>query len=426
MAQNTNKTTGAGNDGNGFKTAAFGFDKNDVTMYIATLRKKMKAMEEEYEQKLSEAVITARNATDSSAAVADKAASDVEKEYQEKLTQREGTIMELQRKVERLEADAEAKNAVIDSLKKRVKDDSSSPVNTVSYLDEAQELLNAAFVHLDDVAKSSENLRSKLVKQQSFINEKMKLSPKKEKRSLDDVKLSTIDNIMADSYKEQDNEPLNATFSSNEDDGIMASIEIAPEIPAPAVTTSAPAPAEAPAAAPAPAYEEPINSISAEFDSLLADDDVKPAEPEKPGSMSENFDFDLNSLLADDEPEDKNLTVQEIDLKAEKGDDLGDDLYEMLIDGNESGDLSSMLAEQDIENKQEELNSSVSPNLDIDPEFLVGDEKGEFDSLLAGDDDASGDDLSASFPVSDSDQVFDFAFSDTKDENDDDDMSTDL
>ena len=48
------KNTTNNNEGSGFKTVAFGFDKNDVTMYIASLRKKMKAMEESYEQKIEE------------------------------------------------------------------------------------------------------------------------------------------------------------------------------------------------------------------------------------------------------------------------------------------------------------------------------------------------------------------------------------
>ncbi|MDE6579705.1 MAG: hypothetical protein K2K41_04145, partial [Ruminiclostridium sp.] len=55
MASAKNNTT-AGDSTGGFKTVAFGFDKNDVTLYIASLRKKMKQMEEEFEDKLSQAL----------------------------------------------------------------------------------------------------------------------------------------------------------------------------------------------------------------------------------------------------------------------------------------------------------------------------------------------------------------------------------
>ena len=44
MAKNTQNAESNG----GFKTVAFGFDKNDVNMYIANLRKKMKQREEKF------------------------------------------------------------------------------------------------------------------------------------------------------------------------------------------------------------------------------------------------------------------------------------------------------------------------------------------------------------------------------------------
>ncbi len=40
-------------DGNAFRIAAFGFDKNDVTLYINELSKRFTQMEQEYQEKIN-------------------------------------------------------------------------------------------------------------------------------------------------------------------------------------------------------------------------------------------------------------------------------------------------------------------------------------------------------------------------------------
>lgn len=113
---NTNSNSSAESNG-GFKTVAFGFDKNDVTLYIAGLRKKMKTMEEEFEQKLSQAL---ENPTASNEALKHEREvirAEMEKMWGDKLNERNNILKQQQRRIEELEQQADEDKNTIASLK---------------------------------------------------------------------------------------------------------------------------------------------------------------------------------------------------------------------------------------------------------------------------------------------------------------------
>lgn len=114
---NTNPGNSSAESNGGFKTVAFGFDKNDVTMYIASLRKKMKSMEEEFELKLSQAL---ENPTASNEALKHEREvirAEMEKMWGDKLNERNNILKQQQARINELEAQAADDKDTIASLK---------------------------------------------------------------------------------------------------------------------------------------------------------------------------------------------------------------------------------------------------------------------------------------------------------------------
>lgn len=114
---NTNPGNSSAESNGGFKTVAFGFDKNDVTMYIASLRKKMKSMEEEFELKLSQAL---ENPTASNEALKHEREvirAEMEKMWGDKLNERNNILKQQQHRINELEAQAADDRDTIASLK---------------------------------------------------------------------------------------------------------------------------------------------------------------------------------------------------------------------------------------------------------------------------------------------------------------------
>ena len=119
-SKNTNNSGSAGNEAGGFKTAAFGFDKNDVTMYIASLRKKMKAIEEEYELKLTQAQ---QNPTLSGEALKrerEVIRAELEKQWNSKILEHTSTIKKQQEQINELEIQLADSKANVESLKEQL------------------------------------------------------------------------------------------------------------------------------------------------------------------------------------------------------------------------------------------------------------------------------------------------------------------
>lgn len=118
MAPAKNNTSNAGTDSTGgFKTVAFGFDKNDVTMYIASLRKKMKSMEEEFEQKLTQALENPTASNDALKHERDVIRAEMERAWGDKLKERNSILKQQQRQINELEEKVSENEKVIEALK---------------------------------------------------------------------------------------------------------------------------------------------------------------------------------------------------------------------------------------------------------------------------------------------------------------------
>ncbi|MDE6725665.1 MAG: hypothetical protein K2J79_08670, partial [Ruminiclostridium sp.] len=116
MASAKNNTT-AGDSTGGFKTVAFGFDKNDVTLYIASLRKKMKQMEEEFEDKLSQALENPAASNEALKHEREVIRAEMEKMWADKLNERNLILKQQQQRISELERQISENNETIVSLK---------------------------------------------------------------------------------------------------------------------------------------------------------------------------------------------------------------------------------------------------------------------------------------------------------------------
>lgn len=114
---NSNSSSVSGNEAGGFRTAAFGFDKNDVTLYIASLRKRMMATEEEYERKLSQAMENAAASSDALKHEHEAILSELEKQWNDKMLESTSTIKNQQERINELERQLSMTKDTVDSLK---------------------------------------------------------------------------------------------------------------------------------------------------------------------------------------------------------------------------------------------------------------------------------------------------------------------
>ncbi|MCM1054381.1 MAG: Atg14 domain-containing protein [Bacteroides sp.] len=115
MASTKNNTSAESNGG--FKTAAFGFDKNDVNMYIASLRKKMKNMEEEFEQKLAQALENPTASNDVLKHEREVIRAETEKIWGEKLNERNNILKQQQARINELENELKISQDKVASLR---------------------------------------------------------------------------------------------------------------------------------------------------------------------------------------------------------------------------------------------------------------------------------------------------------------------
>lgn len=115
-SKNNSNSTNADSTG-GFKTVAFGFDKNDVTMYIASLRKKMKQMEEEFQDKLKEALDNPAASNEALKHEREVIRSEMEAMWGDKLNERNQILKQQQNQINELEESVHEKDKIIDALR---------------------------------------------------------------------------------------------------------------------------------------------------------------------------------------------------------------------------------------------------------------------------------------------------------------------
>ena len=354
-----NNTSSASNDAGGFKTVAFGFDKNDVTLYIASLRKKMKAMEEEFEQKLSQALENPAVSNDALKHEREVIRAEMEKQWNDKIVERTSIIKNQQEQINQLEKQLSENNANIESLKAQ---------------------LAAATAASDSDASSAASAKAAEAYMR-FTAELRSISDSAQRT------LATIEQIW-----------------SGEFDVSTADISAMPAVSAPPV--SKPVQGAAPAVSGVNTVREPLNKAVEEkkpaannnlgFGSLIADDEEedpfagliadinddsdgevkvpiksasepepepapksepKPAPAPKPAPVKADIPDEFASLLADSDTDSEEEVVVGADIfevapaAATKGDDLDANLLSDIViapgEEHNGGDLGKMLKEKE-------------------------------------------------------------------------------
>lgn len=107
MAVTKNNNSANADSNAGFKTVAFGFDKNDVTMYIASLRKKMKQMEEEFDEKLNLAIENPAASSEALKRERENIRAEMEKNWSDKINDRNIIIKQQQRDLDSITKEAD-------------------------------------------------------------------------------------------------------------------------------------------------------------------------------------------------------------------------------------------------------------------------------------------------------------------------------
>lgn len=300
-----------------FKTVALGFDKQAVIKYIGSLSKKMKAVEEEREERIHELEIKLEKALEADGAFLGE---ERENELQGKIEARDASISSLNKEIELLKKSIADKDARIKELESSAGSAPSgaSGVASEQFIASAISFANQLISGAESYKKSIENMKSGSDKQAP------KASTKKAKSK------PTVDDLI----------------------------------------------------------------------------------------ITENVIEKGEDLVADDNPiieKGEDLVALDAPASEEKGEDLGNDLYEMLIEPSDadSADLSSLLADQEEEDIKLNKSLEIKP-ADVDENLGA---YSEFSDLMAG----SGDEHTE---FERDDDVFNFAFAE-EGEEDDDDMSTD-
>ena len=347
-----NNTNNASNDAGGFKTVAFGFDKNDVTLYIASLRKKMKAMEEEFEHKLAQALENPAVSNDALKHEREVIRAEMEKQWNDKILERTSIIKRQQEQINELERQLAESNANAESLKAQL----------------------AAVTSASDSDTSSAASAKAAEAYMRFTAELRSISASAQRT------LSTIEQIWSGE--------LGISEAARYDD--LPPIT-APEAPK-AVQAAAPVAKAEPVSKPVPVQKPAAVSKEPDFGSLLADEEEDPyaglisdinsddegvkvpvkSEPEpapvpepvpapkpapKPAPVKADIPDEFASLLADGDGDADVAAVEELDTfevtpaEAAKGEDLDADLLSDIVIApgadNNSGDLGQMLQEKE-------------------------------------------------------------------------------
>lgn len=164
MASIKPNTTSANDATGGFKTVAFGFDKSEVTLYIASLRKKIKQTEEEFEEKLAQALENPAASSEALKHEREVIRSEMEKMWGEKLNERNAILKQQQARIQELESKVNEDKDTIESLKTQL-----SAVTSESGTDSAELTARAAkaYMQFTSILKSmSGSIDSTLMKMQ--------------------------------------------------------------------------------------------------------------------------------------------------------------------------------------------------------------------------------------------------------------------
>lgn len=456
----------------GFKTVAFGFDKNDVNMYIANLRRKMKTMEEEFEQKLSSALENPAASNDALKHEREVIRAESEKLWGEKLSERNQILKQQQNRINELEDELRVSKEKIASLRSQLSAATSENNSdgiiraraAKAYMQFTRELRTISGSVEKTLEEMEQRWKGEFFGDNANISE---IQPEKEFDSSEknDKSLSEIPSeLLAEPLPERSESDVKNSLKNTTDtknDFVPESITFGKTVSETASNIGTTATAEqanrfspehsetAPKAKEA-AFEGFDELLTKDSDSVFSaapastkkKEEVPPLKYEKYSPKIE-IDDDLSALLAeettaynlsDDEFEkllaqpahEKDFLITENELKAIKGDDLNAlTLSDIVINPGEStDDLGEMLKERENEEIKsfseifvtESDDSERSDGLGIKAEDVeaVMDAAGLFNKENADDNnDGKNDDL------------FDFSFL-AAESDDEDDMSTDV
>lgn len=364
----TKPNTGSGAESTGgFKTVAFGFDKSDVNMYIASLRKKMKNMEEEFEQKLAQALDNPTASNDVLKHEREVIRAETEKIWGEKLNERNNILKQQQSRINELEEELKINKEKVASLRTQLaaatSDSNSDAVVSAraakAYMQFTRELRNISssvektLVEMEQRWKGElgEAIKEVQEKEAASIQEKEAVStpssdttkaaaPKKNKSDILVADISDNSLSAADTASVEV-QPVSVTENSAAapDIGIEIDDSLLAE-PLPKEPEAVPAKPEKTAGASPKAAKkkaEPVpQPIIEDIDPELLAEEPKP-QPQP--ALKPEIDSDLGSLLMDDSPsaDDITFTPQAPAEKAKKAPaapkmDIDDDLSALLAD----------------------------------------------------------------------------------------------
>ena len=362
---NSNSAASSSNDAGGFKTVAFGFDKNDVTLYIASLRKKMRAMEEEFEHKLAQALENPAVSNEALKHEREVISAEMEKQWNDKILERTSIIKNQQEQINELEKQLSEKNAAVDSLKAQLAAATSSGDSGESsaasakaaeaymrFTSELRSISDSAMKTLASIEQiwGSELGASEFSRDAAPVSSpaaKLVQAPAPVNKPAAINSNADFGSLLAD---DEEDDPFAGLISDLNDED--------KEVKVPLRSESAPAPKAAPKLAPAPVPKPapaPVKSdIPDEFASLLADSDDD-------GAIAGMNTFDTAP-------------------SAPKGEDLNADLLSDIViaPGEEhNGDLGKMLKEKEesefdafkdlFVSETDPDDSGIDPNLSVTP-----------------------------------------------------------
>ena len=471
---NTNTANTSSSDAGGFKTVAFGFDKNDVTLYIASLRKKMKAMEDEFEMKLAQALENPAVSNDALKHEREVIRAEMEKQWNDKIVERTSIIKNQQQQINELESQLAESNASVESLKAQlaaVTSASDSDAGSAASARAAEAYMQFT-AELRSISSSAQRTLASIEQMwkgelgvSEYAQEDMaeiaapvapKPAPAAPKsvqtaepaaKPVEDKKPVAASNdmgfgsLLADEEEEDPFAGLISDINGDEDE-VKVPLKSEPEpepAPAPAPKPEpAPKPAPAPAPAPKPAPKPaPVKAdIPDEFASLLADDDMEATDVEEANTFDaspvdatkgDDLDADLLSDIviapgADNNSGDLGKMLQE---KEESEFDAFKDLFVSESEPDEiAGDISDLSVTPIAE---AEYKPGVSTEFDLTPDENAG-MKG-LENFLAGNDEAVSEvEIEAKPEPIDKNKeedLFDFSFL-AADDDDEDDMSSNV
>lgn len=371
------------NEGNGFKTVAFGFDKNDVTLYIGALRKKMTATEQEYEDKIAQLEIKlnkANNAVNNS-----QQETRNESANKAKIDELTAEVEALKLENEKITAENTEKDNSIKKLELRLSELENVPtINTTAGSADTSLVLKIAYEHIDELNRVAEEFKDKITKLQYEPTSEMvhiEQEPLAEKAT----PTAEIKTVGAEKQNASNNDLSKPEASFAIDDADFADLLATPE-----------------------SDDDLSSSI---------DLSIKPED-----------DIDLMQLLADDKDNAKGEDLVPVEPKAaeQKGNDLGNDLYEILINPEDSGtDLFDLLEQKKAAESAENNELEIKP-AEIDKTLEI---TNEFSDLMAVDNEAATDNewtAHEAIPKKTEDEMFDFNAFAADEEQSDDDMSTNV